>query len=428
MAAPKHLGMAIGVLLVAFAPAKRAWSQVDLVSRETFTGLLDLRLSATTGERSFVDGDFGKLRFDGGGSTVKIRPSLADAAIAWRPRLSWAWSATVHAEMQDGVKPDLIQAYFTYKPTPKSATRFQARMGLLYPEISLEHEGALWKTSYTITPSAINSWVGEEVKPLAVEATVRRPIGDHEFSATAAVFDYNDTSGTLLTFRGWALHDLKAPTRHEWALPPLDNFIKGPQSRESYPVRHIDDRIGYYGRLEWAPPIGATFNLFYYNNLGDKTSKDWDKQWSWATEFWNGGVNWALNDKVRILGQVMSGRTLMGFKGPKTIWIDMDFASAYVLATRKIGETDQLTGRLEFFRTRDNSPQSGGYAFANRIAADRKEDGWAMTAAYKRTLTPNAALFFEALHVSSERKARVLTLTPQGQAQTMFQTSLRLSF
>ena len=64
--------------------------------------------------------------------------------------------------------------------------------------------------SRRVTPSAINSWIGEEVKVGGVEATLSTMIGEHACRLTVAAFELNDTAGTLLTFRGWALHDEKA--------------------------------------------------------------------------------------------------------------------------------------------------------------------------------------------------------------------------
>ena len=46
----------------------------------------------------------------------------------------------------------------------------------------------------TITPSAINSWIGEEVRPLAAEVTASTTAGEHQLSATAGIFAANDTA------------------------------------------------------------------------------------------------------------------------------------------------------------------------------------------------------------------------------------------
>ena len=58
-----------------------------------------------------------------------------------------------------------------------------------------------------ITPSAINSWIGEEVKVVGVEGTATHPLAGGRLSGTFGLFGFNDTAGTQLAFRGWALHD-----------------------------------------------------------------------------------------------------------------------------------------------------------------------------------------------------------------------------
>ena len=45
---------------------------------------------------------------------------------------------------------------------------------------------------------------------LGVEGTVTQEWGGHRLTAQAAVFGDNDTSGTLLTYRGWALDGTRA--------------------------------------------------------------------------------------------------------------------------------------------------------------------------------------------------------------------------
>ena len=150
----------------------------------------------------------------GGGYRGRIE--LGEAALEWTPRLNWVWSAVIDAGYQPGQEHpiDLYQAYIVFKPVPTSDTRFSARFGFFYPPISLEHDARVWGVTDTITPSAINSWVGEEVKVVGAEATVSRDFAGQSLAATGAVFGYDDTAGTLIAFRGWALHDLN-PRRTE---------------------------------------------------------------------------------------------------------------------------------------------------------------------------------------------------------------------
>ena len=398
-----------------------ALAEADLFSPETLAGRLDLRLGASDGERSWVDGGFGKTRFSGAKDGWAVRPQVAEAALEWKPRFNWEWQGVVSAEMQPRQSPkvDLGEAYIQYKPVPHSDTHFSARAGLMYPAISLEHDAPIWSVSRTITPSAINAWVGEEVKVVGLEATVLQPIAGQDFQATLGVFDHNDTSATLLTFRGWSLSDVKGTPFSAFKLPPLSSFMSVRQDDETYPIRKLDKRLGYYGRLVWRPSGRFTFEAFHYDNLGNKTAVDDELQWSWATRFTNLGATVMIDDRTRILSQVMWGQTLMGYTKPGTgIWVDLDFKSAYILATRSYGKA-AITGRLDYFQTHDNAAAAYGR---------NGEEGWSMTGAYRYTLNPHVEVVLEAVHVESDRPARRRVYLAAEQAQTTLQSSLRLTF
>ena len=71
-------------------------------------------------------------------------------------------------------------------------------------------------------------------------------------SATLGLFGFNDTAGTLLAFRGWALHDQKTGAFSREALPPLGPDMAGAQPPWTTPTLEVDHRIGFYGRLAYA--------------------------------------------------------------------------------------------------------------------------------------------------------------------------------
>src|SRR5262249_15298125 len=153
--------------------------------------------------------------------------------------------------------------------------RARARFGLFYPPVSLEHDGPGWTTTHTITPSAINSWIGEEVKVLGAEASARAALGGQELGATLALFGYNDTSGTLLSYRGWALHDVMATAYGDLRLPNRSaawRAVKRSQAMTTDPTAELDDRVGYYARLEYRPIGAVTLDLLHYDNAGDRDS------------------------------------------------------------------------------------------------------------------------------------------------------------
>ena len=85
----------------------------------------------------------------------------------------------------------------------------------MWPPVSLEHEGADWHVKDSITPSAINSWIGEEVRPVAPKRTLAATLGEHKLRATAALMAANDTAGTLAD-----LPRLGAARPHDAGVPP----------------------------------------------------------------------------------------------------------------------------------------------------------------------------------------------------------------
>lgn len=400
--------------LAAAALAGPALAEPDLFSRGTLSGVLDLRAAAADGEPSWVDGGFGKARF---GDEAAL---LADGVVEWRPKLSWSLSAVVDLALQsDQDRPvDLNEAYLLYKPLGSAGLRVQARAGLFYPPISLEHDGRAWSTSRTITPSAINSWIGEELFGAGAEVKASGHLGGHEVALTAGAVGANDTAGTLLTFRGWSLNDVRATLNGEHRLPPMSSFAAGVQWPGTYPVRELDDRYGYYVRADWRPPAAVALNLVYYDNLGDMVGVDDELQWSWYTRFIAGGLSWTPTDDVEVLAQGMKGVTRMGYTSPAGRWFDAKFDSAYLLATRTAGP-NAVTGRLDYFRV-DNE--------AAAFYGDVDETGWAATAAYRRDISPRMQIFLEALHVESDRPSRALAGEASRQSQTTVQAMTRLSF
>ena len=148
-------------------------------------------------------------------------PALGRVNAIWQPRFGWALTGTISAVAQDkdGVEAGLSEAYLSYKPLGGGPVKLSARAGLMWPPVSLEHSGSDWIVTDTITPSAINSWIGEEVKVVGFEGSIAGTLGEHRLTATAALFDVNDTAGALLAFRGWALHDIKALAFQSQPLP-----------------------------------------------------------------------------------------------------------------------------------------------------------------------------------------------------------------
>lgn len=405
--------------LLASSPC--AASDLELLSAETLTLSGNVRLTATSGEESWVDGGFGKLATSGDGDGLRVTPQLGEINLAWQPRFSWSLSATVVGTLQGGERPEagLEQAYVSFRPMRGERFRVSARAGLLWPSVSLEHEGPDWHVRDTITPSAINSWIGEEVRPLAAEVTAATAAGEHQLSATAAIFAANDTSGTLLAFRGWALHDRTTLAFRRQPLPPLSETMSYLQPRFTHPLLDVGPgfakRPGYYAKLAWQPPLPVRFELFRYDNRADPEAVNEELEWGWRTEFDHAAAIVDLGGGNRLKFQALTGRTCMGMTEDTGIWVDTRFRSAFVLASHEFANGG-VAARADLFDTRNHGSFMG---------AESDESGWAMTLAGHRDWGPVTG-FIELLHVSSKRDERALANLNPRQSQTTLQAELRL--
>lgn len=408
-------------MLLASGLAAPACAQSDAFSPAAFSGFIDLRAAAADGETGWLDGGFGKARFGGDADgDLKTDAQIVDAVLQWHPHFSFGLSGVVDLDYQSDQDDPLgvTEAFIQYKPLTSGANRYSVRAGLFYPPVSLEHDGPAWTTTRTITPSAINSWISEETKGVGVEGSLRHRFGDQEAGLTLGAFQYNDTAGALLAFRGWALDDVRATASNHYPLPPLNSFITYVQPRMDTPALELDNRVGFYARADWRPSGTLALNAVHYDNEGDMIAVNKDLEWSWRTQFDNVGIAWKPADNTEILAQGARGQTKMGYQSPSGVWVYVEYQAAYLLVSQTFGQS-MLTGRLDRFSVDDE---------ANAFYGDNDEKGWAATVAWKRTLSPNAQVMLEALHVDSDRDGRSLASEASHQTQNVFQASTRLSF
>src|SRR3954452_3995425 len=245
------LGCALAAL---WATPSSAKSDLRLFTPDALEVSGDVRFVLVDGEPSWVNGGFGKLR-SGSEGDLQFQPQVGNLNLVWKPQFTWSLAATIVGSIQGGQRNDagLSQAYLTFKPMRGSKVTFSARAGLMFPPVSLEHEGADWHVRDSISPSAINSWIGEEVRPVAVEGTLAATVGEHKLRATAAIFAANDTAGTLLTFRGWALHDRMTLAFRRQPLPGLNDELGSYQAAFTHPLLDVGPgfahRPGYYAKF-----------------------------------------------------------------------------------------------------------------------------------------------------------------------------------
>ena len=400
---------ALAAGLAAAVPA-RAQSEADA---RPLRGFVELQNSLADAEPSWLKGGFGKTEHPAAGGKGD-RLFLSQAVIEWRPRLGFELGAVVSAQAQPGLdsKIDLDEAYLSYRARPTANGRLRLRAGLFFPPVSLENTGPGWSTPDTLSASAVNTWFGEESEVEGLEASYTRTLGAHELELIAAVDGADDTSGTLLTFRGWSLGEVRARRRFEFPLPELPNRAAA-QDEETYPLWELDHRPGWYAGLEWRPPAPLRLRALYFDNRGDRHSVK-DGQWSWATRYLDTGLAWRPGEAWEVLAQAVSGDTATGF--PRARPIDLSFAAGYLRVTRSRGD-NAVTARIDVFQTRDRN-----HSTEVRLS----EHGWAGTLAWRRRLSAHLDLIVEGQAIASERPSRQLEDEPSRREERVLRTALRL--
>jgi hypothetical protein len=406
-------------LALSWASAASAESGPDLFSPDTVEVSGDIRLVAVDGEPSWVEGGFGKLR-SGSDGDLRVTPQLGNIDLVWKPQLSWSLSAVVVGSVQGGERTEagLSQAYLDFRPMRGKQFSWSARAGLMWPPVSLEHEGADWHVRDSITPSAINSWIGEEVRPLAAEATLAADVGDNKLRATAALIAANDTSATLLTFRGWALHDRTTLAFRRQPLPPLGDVAASFQAPFTHPLIDLDSgfakRPGYYAKLSWQTPLPVRLELFRYDNRADPEVVNDDLEWGWRTAFDNIGAVAKFGD-LTLRAQGMRGRTRMGMTIDDRRWVDNRFKAAFAMLSVPVGPLG-LAARIDAFSTRNRG---------SLIDYEYDDKGWSAMFAAKHEFGRVTGLV-ELLHVSSRREDREEVGLAPRQRQTQLQAEMRM--
>ncbi len=396
-------------------------AQAQVLSPDTLSAWVDMRAVAADGERSGFDGGFGKLRYDHvRGKTG--HGEIAQGAVLWRPRFG---DDTLTGNVLVQALPDgptgVTEAYIRWKPVPTSATRYGVRAGQMFPPVSLEHDGPGWTTTRTVTPSMINSWIGEEVLVDGVEISVQRSVSGQRIGLTTGIFMGADTAGTLLTFRGWAQHDRVSGNGAVLPLPRTNGTgwaaIFTRQAGNSRPLVEVDGRAGGYVRFDWQLPVPVSFNLVLYDNPGNPAVVR-HGQYSWTTRFADAGLRWQATARDEVLMQALRGSTQMGASLDNGFHpADIIYDAGYVLVCHHFGDGSRLSGRLDVFGISDRSL---------RDLDDNSEHGHSLTAAWLRPLNAHIDLAVEGLTVHSNRPARATIAVAAQQSQAQLQVALKL--
>lgn len=399
-----------GVVLLALARAAGAEQDVDL------HGYLDCRLIAPASERSWTDGGLGKTRFGDGGFTATC--AQAGLVGTWQatPALLALMDLQYATTGRDTLS--LLEAYLRYRPVSTRPLRASVKVGAFFPPISLENDAVGWTSPWTLTPSAINSWIGEELRSIGAEGQLEWRGNGYSVEGIAALVRSNDPAGELLAARGWALSDLSSGFGARVREP--DAYAR--DNDEGVPLRfnpflENDGRLGWYAGATWRATGRARISLLRYDNRADPSTHSGGESpvFSWRTKFWSGGAEFDWRNVV-VLAQAMTGST--DIAPSPHFSTSTDFRAAYVLVGWNI-DAWRAAIRVDAFST-EQLPRS----LSDRV----REHGSAATLALNWRPLEWLRLTGEFVHVRSTRNQRIDNGLSPGQTDRQLQFAARLLF
>jgi hypothetical protein len=389
--------------LFIFAALAILASGISRAAEISVEGYADVRAIAPPQTDAYLDGGLGKLRYGDDDSRFK----LGDAVGVLHAREdAWSFEADGRINAEYGPAVDLLQGFVRYAPPSASNWSWSARAGAFFAPMSLENDQPGWASFWTITPSAINSWAGAELRTVGAEASLEWKSSGNDVSLNGALFGWNDSAGVLIAERGWNFDDRVAGLFDKTRLPDVAT-AHPPATVHLF--HEIDATPGWYLDLSYEIDGKTGFEVMRYDNEADPT-----RPRAWHTAFWDLGLRQQIG-AVTLLSQATAGSTRID---PSPFaFIATDFKAAYVLAG---WDLDQwwLAARADVFQTRTQTTS----------VLPLGEDGHAFDATASYAPRNWLRLSVEWLYVDDTRAERVLAGDAPHQVERQFQFVIRTLF
>jgi hypothetical protein len=253
----------------------------------------------------------------------------AQLGIDWRPSVFFAAHLHLLARSEDDDAKrghaGVVQAYLEQK-----AHGFRFAEGAFFLPTSRENVDELWESPYSITPSALNSWIGEEFRPIGVDASYSA----HGFLGGATLFRGNDTLGALPASRGWDLRDHWTTLGEH--LPVSEGYFTSVSAETS-------GSLGWSARARWNDDH-STIQLTHIDNRSD--AMEHGDLLNWETRFDIAGAEYTINDWT-LAAESGWGKTSVIFFGTA---FPTDIRASYALLSRRFDRA-RATLRIESFQS-----------------------------------------------------------------------------
>ncbi len=366
----------VAALIVALLTPVLAANADELVWQSH--GFVAARGAYVDAPRSWLDSGFGRLHGGHGAQGGSAASGGIEGRLQIEVEYGFDWSARLHVglradDVSAGRKLGLIEA-LVERRWFHGDQRWQLRAGQFFLPTSRENTDLLWVSPYTLTHSALNSWIGEEFRPVGAELSWQHSQSNgNRLELAATAFVGNDSSGALLAWRGFAWHDRLSFLGETLSLPPLSSLAEGGVFAEQNAAgtkpfgRDLDGRPGFAARARWST-ASLNLQLTAVDNRGDRDLHR--GEYAWDTRFVVAGFDRnASGQGWSQIAEILHGRSEMG---PALLpRADIRFSSAYLMASYG-AEPWRYSVRLEGFRIRD---------LDRSIAENNNESGWALTLA-----------------------------------------------
>ena len=344
---------------------------------------------------SWLDKDTGVVRFDNNG--LELQQGIVQLSQDIFSDLDIVADASYYADGDQHL--GLTQLQLRYKPVVEGSVKWRARAGFFYPKLSLENVDVGWLSPYSYNQSAINSWIGEELRTAGLEFTLYSPGRSRRspwsWELHAAAFKGNDPTGTLLTWRGFAIHDRQSlhHERVEFARIPtvLDrNLLWHPSWVE--PFKEIDGRWGVYLGAHLEYMRSSKLRYYYYDNRANPKAVNEQRLYAWHTRFHSLALQHNFTPQTRVISQWMTGSTEMGYR-----FVYADFDAFYLLLSHRM-DKHRVSVRYDYFNVDedDQYPQD-----------QNNSDGQGLTVSWRYNFNDEWQVGVEHLVTTNEAANRV---------------------
>jgi len=380
---------------------------LDLTDDLTINGYLDVRAVAPADPKTWLEGGLGKFRY-GGAQKFGVEGVLQADYNFRGLHLVSVW----RAEPETPSVIDALETYLRYDQL-EGDLGWSVKAGAFFPTISLENDDIGWTSPYTLTPSAINSWIGDEVRTIGSEATLRWKSDLGVVSLMGALTCCNDEIGVLMADRGWSLNDRPFGLFERERIPDQTlRIFRAPVPGRTGMFDEIDGRVGWYAGATWQLPGIVKLSATRYDNEGDPAAFT-TRDMAWRTTFWNFGARTQVGPLV-LIAQQMSGFTSVTVRGTNNA---TKFQSGFLMASYDLDDW-RFSVREELFQTRRRAATNNNW----------NEDGDATTGAISYLGWDGIKLTAEIIAMNSRRGEYVAAGMPYQRNDVQVQFDSKFFF